>query len=436
VSGIQLGGSPRSRGLGLAGWGFAASAVAFSAITFWGLGPKFEKRSWFDPSGRLASWLGETDLSPIAEELSPALWTFGLAAVALAVAVFFVTRAALPRFLAVAAVIATLCFVYYGIEASFVWRFFRWRWSASMALFAAVVGAVATAPVLARSWLRLGWAARLASYLPLFALVLVCERNVTGTDQTLSFAISPWPVVQIFGLELLGTCIGALVLGVGLGLFASLRARQGSSPALHVVGAIAAVALPLLALLAASAQELLPARPDARLLGLVGTASLVGFLLAATLRVGRQGEKLGPRARAWSVGGLLVLAPVLCAQLWARGDYTVTREERAGVVIDALAAYWEREESYPDKLTELVAGGDLTEIPAPRVGFGAFSDQEFVYQNFGDSYLLEFSAPRWIQCAYNPPYPDEEEEEEEADGDGEGLGSGSWSCPSKPPELW
>ena len=47
--------------------------------------------------------------------------------------------------------------------------------------------------------------------------------------------------------------------------------------------------------------------------------------------------------------------------------------------------------------------------------------------------ILEFSAPRWIQCAYNPPYADEYEEEEDAEL--EDLG-GSWSCPSKPPELW
>jgi hypothetical protein len=33
-----------------------------------------------------------------------------------------------------------------------------------------------------------------------------------------------------------------------------------------------------------------------------------------------------------------------------------------------------------------------------------------------------------VECAYTPPYEDEEE-------DGETLEE-SWSCPSSPPELW
>ena len=417
------------------GWALAASAAAFAAITFWGIGPKFEKREWYDPSGKLSQWLGTTDLSPVVDDLVPALWTFGLVAAALALAVFFVTRAALPRFVAALAVVATLCFVYYGVEASFVWSFFGWRWSGSMVLFAAVVAAALTAPLLAASWLRLGWPGRLLAYLPVAAAVIVYERNVTGTDQALRFAISPWPVVQIFGLELIGTCLGALVLGVGLGLFVSQRARSTNAPWLHAVGAALAVAFPGLALAAASAQELLPGRLDARLLVLVGVAGLICFALAATVLLRGDGT-LGARAKAWAAGGLLVLFPTLLGQAWARLDYTVNREQRAGAVIEALAAHWEREDAYPDALDELVAAGDLEAVPRPVVGFRAFGEEEFVYQNFGDSYILEFSAPRWIQCAYNPPYPEEWEDDEDLE-DAESNGSlGSWSCPSKPPELW
>ena len=83
----------------------------------------------------------------------------------------------------------------------------------------------------------------------------------------------------------------------------------------------------------------------------------------------------------------------------------------------------------------MVDAGELEEIPRPRIGFALLSQQEFLYQSFGTGYILEFSAPRWIQCAYNPPYQDEYEEEYEEDEELEDLG-GAWSCPSRPPELW
>ena len=68
-----------------------------------------------------------------------------------------------------------------------------------MALFSVVVGAVITAPALAASWLRLGWPARLASYLPLVGLLLVYERNVTGTDPSKPTR----KLVEIFGARIL-----------------------------------------------------------------------------------------------------------------------------------------------------------------------------------------------------------------------------------------
>ena len=81
--------------------------------------------------------------------------------------------------------------------------------------------------------------------------------------------------------------------------------------------------------------------------------------------------------------------------------------------------------------------GDLEEVPSPRVGFLSGTGQTFDYQSFGTGYILEFSAPRWIQCAYNPPWADDlsEEERAELEADDVELG-GAWSCPSKPPELW
>ena len=94
----------------------------------------------------------------------------------------------------------------------------------------------------------------------------------------------------------------------------------------------------------------------------------------------------------------------------------------------------------------------LDAIPQPEIGFALPGEEvaAFTYQGFGTSYLLEFSAPRWVQCAYNPPYLDETGEDagddpaldvaqggDEASSEGEDdLGGGAWSCPSKPPELW
>jgi len=300
-----------------------------------------------------------------------------------------------------------------------------------------VVAAAATAPLLAASWLRQPWPLRIALYLPILLGVLVYERNVTGTDQALRFALSPWPVIQIFGLELAGACLGAAVIGVGVGLAAVARARRGAGAALWILGAVAAAGLPVLALGAAALQDLMPFGAGPGFFALLGGASLLAFALAATAGLGGSSERTAERALVWSVGGVLVLAPIALGQVLARLDYAATRDGHAQAIIEALDRYRAREGAFPDALPQLVEAGDLERVPVPRIGFALLTDQEFVYQNFGESYLLEFSAPRWIQCAYNPPYLEEEGEEESAAEDGDdSLGSGEWSCPSKPPELW
>ena len=435
VSGAALPGPGARRPV--AGPVLTAAAVGLAVMVYRGLGPRPKARAWWEPNGNLARLIGETSLAPLVEETSLALWGFGLAAVALAAAVFAATRSALARWLAVSAVLATLCFVFYALEARFVWSFFRWRWSASLLLLALTVGAAVTAPLLAASWLRLGWRARIASYLPIFLAVLAFERNVTGTDQSLRFAISPWPFVQIFGLEVVAACLGALAFGVGLGLAAGARARRGGGAAFWVLGALCAAGLPAGAFALAAYRELLPFHAGAGAAGSLGAASLATFAFAATLGVGRRPEVLSRRALVSAVGGALVLAPIALGQTLARLDYAETRDGRAQRVIDALARHRAQADAYPDELAELVVAGELERVPSPRIGFPGFSGQEFVYQNFGESYLLEFSAPRWIQCAYNPPYVDEEDgAEADEDAEGDGLGDGAWSCPSKPPELW
>ncbi len=148
---------------------------------------------------------------------------------------------------------------------------------------------------------------------------------------------------------------------------------------------------------------------------------------------------LHPAAHSATLGAALVAMPILGGQLLVAYDYDVTRNARAQQIVDALGRFYARESTYPDALDELVASKELDRVPSPQIGFGVLETPGFVYQNFGTNYLLEFSAPRWVQCAYNPPYPDEEEgtptgspDPEDAEQDG----TGSWSCPQKPPELW
>jgi hypothetical protein len=417
-----------------AGLAFTAASLAWAALVFYGMGPEFGDAAWYEPTGWLAVAIRDTDLYPLADELRYALALFGGLALLLAAAVLLTTRSAVARLLSAFSVIAVGCFLYYSIEAPFVWRFFGWRWSASMGLFSLAVAAVLTAPPLAASWLRLPVWARALTYLPVAFGVLAYERNVTGTDQSLRFALSPWPVVQIFGIELIGTCLGALVLGVGAALWIA-GTGSGTPWARRAAGGVLAGALPALALFVGSEQNLRPGGAGSRALLMLAATGALTFAAAAS-GLGGDRARRAARVRHWTLGGLLVLAPVLIGQLWARRDYEVTRDDRAERVIDALAARYSEEGIYPDSLQELVDAGALDEVPSPRIGFALLGRQEFVYQSFGTSFLLEFSAPRWIQCAYNPPYPDEyddEEEDEEAD---DGLGAGSWSCPSKPPELW
>jgi hypothetical protein len=424
----------------VAGWVLTALAVALTFFVYWGLGPRPKSRAWWEPSASVMKSLSNSSLAPLVDELPVAMAGFGLASLALAAAVFATSRSALARFLAVFGVLATASFVFYAVsqEARFVWSFFHWRWSASVALLAAVGAAALTAPLLAASWLRLAWPLRVAVYLPVLLGVIAFERNVTGTDPGLRFAISPWPVVQIFGFELAAMLLGAIFAGVGIGLYASARARRGAGAALFALGAAAGVMVPIAVLAVCAMYELLPFAATFGFYSLVAVAGGLAFTAAATVGVIGDAEATGRRALVWTVAAALVLGPIALGQLLARMDYASTRDGQAQSIIDGLNAYQAREGAYPEALEELVQAGDLESVPVPAIGFRVFTDQEFVYQNFGDSYLLEFSAPRWTQCAYNPPYVDEDGapggEEEMADDDG--VGRGEWSCPSKPPELW
>jgi hypothetical protein len=434
-----------------------ALSIVYAFAVHHGLGPRPEvsdsELRWWAPRGFLTQallgssweWLLERGRG-MAVLLVPSLL--------LLVGVWATTGSALARVAALIASFATLTFLYYALGTGVTqvaWNFFHWRASATMLAVAAVIGAAVGSPWLAASWLRLSWPARLAWFAPVLVLVLIVERNVTGTNSNLPFAISPWPAVQVFGFEALGTTIAALLVGVALALVGVRLWRTGRRFALGALALLAGIAAPALAWRALGDLELLPFRvTQERLVGVAIACAALTAIAAAGVRF--DAGRLRTRAVHMAVAAALVGLPLFVGTAWARWDYSRTRDHHARRVIAALDAYYARDSVYPDTLDQLVEAGLLDAVPQPQIGFPLpdAGESHFTYQAFGTSYLLEFSAPRWVQCAYNPPYVDEDAELDADDvdvadggdaaadaGDTEtdALG-GSWSCPSKPPELW
>jgi hypothetical protein len=430
--------------------------VGYALLLHHGLGPRPEVPDsalrWWSPRGFLTQALVGSSWETLLDGRGHGMAVFGAPSLLLLIAIWAATRSALARAAAVTMTLAIAFFLYYALgsgNAQLVWNFFHWRWSGTMLAVAMVIGCAIASPWLAASWLRLGWPARLAWLLPITGLVLVIERNVTGTNSYLPFAISPWPVVQVFGFEAIGTTLAAELGGVALALLGLYWLRRGLR-ARGMLVLLTGVALPA-GWLALGSDGLLPFRvTQGRLLGAaIGCAIL---LAVAALGVRLDPERLRRRAVHTAAAAALLGLPLLVGQAWARWDYTRTRDVHAQHIIDALNGYYAKETTYPESLDQLVEAKLLDAIPKPEIGFPLPGDDEnvFTYQGFGTSYLLEFSAPRWVQCAYNPPYLDEDAEQGDGDapdvaqggeasaaaGDEDELGGGAWSCPSKPPELW
>lgn len=430
-----------------------AASIGYALAIHHGFGPRPEVPDsalrWWSPRGFAMQELIGTSWEWLLEERGKGMAIFGAPSLLLLAAVFATTRSALARVTALTASFSTLLFLYYALGVGVTqvaWNFFHWRASGTMLAVAAVAGCAIGSPWLAASWLRLRWPARLVWILPVIALVLVIERNVTGTNDALPFAISPWPAVQVFGFEAIGTTVAAQFAGVALALFGIRAWRKSKRRLSGAFLILAGIATPALAWRAFSLLELLPFRiTQDRMLGAAAFCTVLIAIAAIGVRF--DARRLRTRAIHAAVAAALVGVPLLIGAGWARWDYARTRDQNARRIIEALDAYFARESVYPDTLQQLVEAGLIDAIPKPEIGFalGNSGETEFTYQAFGTSYLLEFSAPRWVQCAYNPPYDADEDEDaapagsgagEAADADEEDLGGGSWSCPSKPPELW
>jgi hypothetical protein len=418
---------------------------------------------WWAPRGFLPGLLAETPVAPVVNETLLGLGFFALPSLLLAAAIFWSTRSALARALAATSLAAVLLFAFYGIASTprLIWGLFHWRGSLTMSAIALTLGCAAAAPWLATSWLRRSWLLRVILYLPLFFLVVALVRNATGTDPALRFSVSPWPAIPVFGLELGAAGLAVQFAGIAIGLAALARARRSSGmPAIATTAAGIAlgIAFPAVSMAIGETAGLLPFRVDAARLASAALVCLMGIAALASLGSGFRDEVLGRRARAVGVAALLLGAPLVMGQVWARADYRATRDERAGPLIEALAAYYEREQLYPESLEQLVDDRLLEAIPEPQIGFAFLGSAPFTYQSFGVGYVLEFSAPRWVQCAYSPPWEEEDvgdttfawpgeeggKPDVAAGDEGEVFGDeeegeaseGGWTCPSKSPELW
>jgi len=428
--------APASLVRALSGWALMLVLLGYALFLHHGLGPF--------PDRALEIWspreflIRQSWITPFEEHLGLGVLAFMLPAALGTVGVFRLSRSSIARMLALSAVVMCGLFAFYGLSerGPGIWNFFHWRGSAVMVGIALVLAATASAPLLATRWLRLPVAARVAVYLPVLLGVVVMMRNVTGTDPTLRFAISPWPVVPLFGLKFGSVAILGVIGGMALAAWSTARDAEGAAKpaARRAVGLVAALLVPALWF-----KLWHPTFPVKGMV--VVTAAGAAFVLGAAF-LGRADAR-GLRSRHLAWGFLLALLPLAIGKTWADLDYSRTREGSARVVIDGLAAYYEDHQEYPEDLQELVDLEYLERIPRPKIGFGFIEAQEFVYQSFGNSYNLEFSSPDWVQCAYNPAWSEEDWDDEEADdpeaaaeaGGEESLGE-SWSCPSSPPELW
>ena len=223
-------GARRSLAAALLGWAAVAAALGYAVLVHYGVGPSNKGMAWHWYTPR--TFLLDIELLyPVFESLGRALIGTAIPAAALAACAIALCRSAIGRALALASLVAVLLFTFYGVQAPFVWNFFHWRASAVLSLTAVVVGFSLAAPWLAQSWLRLSWPLRLLVYLPVVFAVFAFVCNATGTDESLQFAISPWPAVPVFGIEVAALFIAAWLGGTGVGLRAIARERGGGRAA-------------------------------------------------------------------------------------------------------------------------------------------------------------------------------------------------------------
>ncbi|MCX5739366.1 MAG: hypothetical protein NTZ61_12890, partial [Proteobacteria bacterium] len=230
---------------------------------------------------------------------------------------------------------------------------------------------------------------------------------------------SPWPTVTLYGFLLLGLMFAVIHLSAGAGILAGAR-RTGTAGL--VLGVLTAAALAVV----------LHGIPFER----TTTLRLVVLALPAALVVAlvqRLGATRTPDAVAFLAAGLLILGCVKAGQWHAEWFLGQAREVIAPQLIDAIERYHAEQAVYPSDLAALVPK-QIPAIEQPHIGWLDWDEEVFTYTDLGDSFLLEFAGPLWVQCAYSPPY-EEAVDETEPGAEPERL-EAAWSCQRKPPRLW
>ena len=418
--------SPSERQSGL-GWVCALLAAAWAALTYRGLatpaGP-----AWWQPSGFLhqSTWLGELASVPF---VGADVVVLALVPAALCVGVFRLSHSPGARTLSVAAVCCSALFGFYGLHAYFPWEFFGTSATAVLVATGLAAGLAATLPFHVDRTLRTPSLAerrvRAVSGAALALLAVAAMRHITGFDSGSRFNLSPWPAFSIFGIEFAGHAIA----GSQLALAAALAARPVATnfPDLRIAALLAGGVIVSLWPIAEFGWG------TAWIGLLVATYGVPLLAIQRRLPVARQREL----SAALGIAGIALAVTIATGKGLATGDHAHSRFVLAERVIDALAAYEQREQTYPDDLDELVAANDLREVPRPRIGFDLLYATElleppvFDYHGLGSSYVLEFASAEWVQCAYTPPWIDEDGPEELDEPVEE-----AWACPDTRPDLW
>ena len=258
-------------------------------------------------------------------------------------------------------------------------------------------------------------AALLIFVLPIYALSI----EVTGTNPMLQWNLSPWPTVTLYGFLLIGLVLAVIHLSAGAGILVGARWSGATGLAL---GALTAAAL-------AGVLRGIPFEQTTAL-RLVVLALPAALIVAVVLR---RAATRPPDPVAFLAAGLLMLCTVKFGQWHAEWFLEQAREVIAPKVIDAIERYRAEQAVYPSDLAALVPK-QLPAIEQPRIGWLDWDEEVFTYTDLGDSFLLEFAGPLWVQCAYSPPY-EEEADEAEPGAEPERL-EAAWSCQRKPPRLW